>query len=211
MNANADRLEHLFTRALDGAASHDERDLLDTLLRDESVRARFEAYAALDDAVGGALRADFDRAAALAHNTGAPVYPSLPATMSSRPKSPLCAERRRGGNNGFTSAAVINSTSARTSRLSNPMSATTISPTTSGARNKSTFGNPIVTVSVARTQVAVPKPDGTSIATTGAVCSLMYRMADANGSRTSPLKPVPNNPSSTTAGRAGPRFGNGQS
>jgi len=65
MNANADRLEHLFTRALDGAASHDERDLLDTLLRDESVRARFEAYAALDDAVGGALRADFDRAAAL--------------------------------------------------------------------------------------------------------------------------------------------------
>jgi len=68
LNANTDPLEHLFTREIDGAASRDERELLHTLLQDPDVRARFQAYAALDEALGAALRADFDRAAASARS-----------------------------------------------------------------------------------------------------------------------------------------------
>ncbi len=68
LNANTDPLEHLFTREIDGAASRDERELLHTLLQDPDVRARFQAYAALDEALGAALRADFDQAAASARS-----------------------------------------------------------------------------------------------------------------------------------------------
>lgn len=54
MSAGSDRLEHLFSRYLDGECTPQERALLESLLRRESeVRAQFDEYRAVDRAVGG--------------------------------------------------------------------------------------------------------------------------------------------------------------
>ncbi|HQL55314.1 MAG TPA: hypothetical protein PLQ87_11450 [Phycisphaerae bacterium] len=62
MSAGSDRLEHLFSRYLDGECTPQERALLESLLRRESeVRAQFDEYRAVDRAVGGALRAAMEQ------------------------------------------------------------------------------------------------------------------------------------------------------
>jgi hypothetical protein len=62
MKRESDRLERLFSRALDGEGTPAERDLLERLFRaDVRIRSDFEAYRVLDDEVGGALRAAIGR------------------------------------------------------------------------------------------------------------------------------------------------------
>ena len=57
MNRESDKLEHLFSRALDGECTPDERRLLKSILRDDpQARAFFRDYQNLDREVGDALR-----------------------------------------------------------------------------------------------------------------------------------------------------------
>ena len=58
MNSGPDRLEHLFSRILDGECTADERELFDALRADQpEVARRFDEYRQLDQAAGDALRA----------------------------------------------------------------------------------------------------------------------------------------------------------
>lgn len=57
MNRDLDKLEHLFSREIDGEATPAERHQLETLLRDEPrLQAMFDEYRLLDDVTGAALR-----------------------------------------------------------------------------------------------------------------------------------------------------------
>jgi len=57
MNSDAERLEHLFSRCLDGESTPQEAQLLARLPRsDPQVRAEYAAYEELDQLVGAALR-----------------------------------------------------------------------------------------------------------------------------------------------------------
>ena len=63
MMAGSERLEHLFTRYLDGECTPDEGALLEALVREDAqVRALFEDYRQLDRALGAALRQDMAHA-----------------------------------------------------------------------------------------------------------------------------------------------------
>ncbi|MEW6252215.1 MAG: hypothetical protein AB1716_16375 [Planctomycetota bacterium] len=62
MNPPSERLEHFFSRCLDGECTPAEARLLEGLLRDRpDVRTAFEEYRRLDAAVGDALRAALGR------------------------------------------------------------------------------------------------------------------------------------------------------
>lgn len=57
MTPELDRLEHLFSRYLDGECTPEQRELLEALLRDHAqVRELFDDYRQLDQRVGDALR-----------------------------------------------------------------------------------------------------------------------------------------------------------
>lgn len=57
MSPEADKLEHLFSRAIDGEASAADRELLAALLKsDARMQALFNEYRSLDRAAGEALR-----------------------------------------------------------------------------------------------------------------------------------------------------------
>lgn len=57
MSPEADKLEHLFSREIDGEASAEDRELLAALLKsDARMQALFEEYRSLDRAAGEALR-----------------------------------------------------------------------------------------------------------------------------------------------------------
>jgi anti-sigma factor RsiW len=59
MNVPNDRLERLFSRCLDGAATPTEHGLLERLCRDdETIAARFDDYRRFDAQIGAALRAE---------------------------------------------------------------------------------------------------------------------------------------------------------
>ncbi len=62
MSLEPDRLEHLFTRYLDGECTPQERKLVDQLRREHpAVRSLFEEYRDLDRQVGNALRSTMGR------------------------------------------------------------------------------------------------------------------------------------------------------
>jgi hypothetical protein len=86
-----------------------------------------------------------------------------------------------------------------------PRSATTTRPQNSapGWTTIPTFGNPMVTVTAARTQgpstrpVSASSPEGTSTASTGIPDSLRVSMARAASPTAGPRKPVPKMASTT--------------
>jgi hypothetical protein len=62
MSRESDRLEHLFSRRLDGECTPAERALLEKLARDNPhVREEFEAYRELEQLLGSALRTEMGR------------------------------------------------------------------------------------------------------------------------------------------------------
>ena len=64
MNRGSNRLEHLFTRQIDGEATGEEREFLNTLLRDDrTARTLFREYRHQDRALGDALRQALGRPA----------------------------------------------------------------------------------------------------------------------------------------------------
>ncbi|MCK4340562.1 MAG: hypothetical protein KAY37_02415 [Phycisphaerae bacterium] len=63
MNSESDKLEHLFSRTIDGENSSDDRELMEALFReDPELPALFEEYRGFDRMVGDALRWDMNRA-----------------------------------------------------------------------------------------------------------------------------------------------------
>lgn len=62
MTRGSVRLEHLFSRYIDGECTPEERELLESLTRkDPEVRRMFEDYRRLDQEIGGALRVAMGR------------------------------------------------------------------------------------------------------------------------------------------------------
>lgn len=62
MTRGSVRLEHLFSRYIDGECTPEERELLESLTRENpDVRRMFEDYRRLDQEIGGALRVAMGR------------------------------------------------------------------------------------------------------------------------------------------------------
>jgi hypothetical protein len=150
------------------------------------------------------------RCAPLAANTAAPWYPSLPATNPTCPKVPLCPPSGRRGGNPEKSAASTHRNPPGTSSPTNPMSdASSNRPTQRAAvsRNKPRLTAPNVTVTQASTvspiasPVSALSPEGTSTDTTPMPDPFTARINSPHSPSTGRFKPMPNNPSTTSASR----------
>ena len=128
--------------------------------------------------------------------------PGDPPTMSTFPRSPLCARRSKGRIRSATIPTVSRVRIGRTAEMASsgmPMSTTVHSPTCSraGQKRKQTFGKAMVTVSRARTAgpaispVSAESPEGMSTAMTLAGVRLIDSTISALRPVRLPLNPVP--------------------
>ena len=151
------------------------------------------------------------RSAPRALSTAAPVLPRDPATISTRPQSPLWASGARGCTSARTESRVRRwsrgPSTASTADIGMPMSAITTSPATcsAGGRTSGTFGAASVTVRSASSTgpgsslVSADSPDGRSIATTVAAEALTSATIVSWRPVSARLRPVPTIASTMTS------------
>ncbi len=136
---------------------------------------------------------------------GAPVRPSEPPAITTTPEANFDPSRPRWGTSSSTRSEIRPAPSPLGAPRGMPISTTTTSPAwvEPGLTRRPTLAPWKVPVAVARTASASTSPvealtpDGASQAITGALCSLMARIAPAIGSRGEPSKPVPSMASTT--------------
>ena len=143
----------------------------------------------------------------------APGMPAPPPTISTRPKSPLFACRRRDGSawaispSPSRSSSAVNRASAGgfTSRSSNSNRPAYSGPS---PRNSPVFSATKLMVQSARTAVPITaplsafSPEGRSSANTGRAQALMAWIASDMGARTVLVRPVPSSASTITSAGA---------
>ena len=142
-----------------------------------------------------------DRSAPMAVRCAAPVFPSEPATTSTRPKSPLCESVARAGTISRMRSRVSSSRCGPSMSSSSgsgiPMSAITRSPAcvSAGGNTSGIFGAASVTVIVASTAgparpaVSAETPVGRSIATIGTPSPFMSATTVSRSPESGPRKP----------------------